>query len=274
MHKAALEFCGLDGTYELIDVAPDQLDQRVIELMNQGYAGFNVTIPYKDSMFKLAHTHTSEAVAARAANTIRITENTFMDVPVVPKSKLVAHNTDIEGFRQALTAHFDIQDATQRTVCVLGAGGASRAALVALDALGFARILIVARDQAKAQAMLDSIQIDQTKCELLPLTAALGQEFDLIVNTTPLGQRSDDLPSWINFVLKPAANSNCQFFDMVYSRTFEPTPLVRFALERGWQAVDGKDMLVHQARAAFEFWTGKLPPFEVMNEAFLANLRN
>lgn len=273
MHRAALEFFGLDGTYELIDVEPAQLEARVVDLMNKGFCGFNVTIPHKDSMFKLAHSHTGQANAAKAANTIKIVENSFMGVELTPKTKLLAHNTDIEGFKLALTSHFELRDPNKRSACVLGAGGASRAAIVALAALGFQQICIVARDQGKAQMMLEAISVDRSKCQILPLSAAMDERFDLLVNTTPLGQQNAELPGWVSFLLEQADGSEYQFFDMVYSRSDKPTALVELARNRGWKAVDGKDMLIHQARAAFEFWTGKMPPFEVMSDAFLSNLK-
>ena len=99
MHIAALKHFGLRGTYSLLDVAPDDLDKRVPELIHEGYAGFNVTIPHKNAMYKLATERTKEAEVALAANTIKIDDG-----------KLVAHNTDIEGFTRALEQSFNLTD--------------------------------------------------------------------------------------------------------------------------------------------------------------------
>ncbi len=67
-------------------------------------------------------------------------------------------------------------------------------------------------------------------------------------------------------MLKQSASRHF-FFDMVYSATGAPTPLMEIANEHGWRSTDGTDMLVYQACAAFEFWTGKYPPYILMKEA-------
>lgn len=258
MHRAALKHFALAGTYELIDVTAEDLPQRVPELINEGYTGFNVTIPHKDAMYKLASEHTPQAQAAQAANTIK-----------ADGTKLVAHNTDIEGLRKALEKSFAAPHYEDETVCVLGAGGAARAALIALDQMGFHKILLIARDQSKARATVSSVAlVHPQRLEISsPPDSAVATKISLIVNTTPIGQKDDVIPAWLAHVVR--SDRTGMLFDMVYSRTNAQTPLVRYASLRGWSAVDGTDMLVYQAAAAFEFWTGKNPPAPLMKEALL-----
>jgi shikimate dehydrogenase len=258
MHIAALKHFGLRGTYSLIDVAPDDLARRVPELIHEGYAGFNVTIPHKDAMYKLAAERTKEAQAAHAANTIK-----------ADGDKLVAHNTDIEGFTRALEQSFNLSDCAEQTACVLGAGGAAKAAFIALDQMGFNRILIIVRDDAKARATVSSVRLQHPeRLEIIPLPdSCVPTKLSLIVNTTPIGQKDDSIPAWLAHVVR--SEETAMLFDMVYARTNAKTPLVHYAESRGWNAVDGTDMLVHQASAAFEFWTGECPPATLMKEALL-----
>jgi shikimate dehydrogenase len=264
MHCAALDHFKLTGNYRLLDVLKEQLQEKLSELIAEGIVGLNVTIPHKEAMFKLASSFTPEATHTQAANTIK-----------VEKGQLIAHNTDIQGFQNALSSAMLQFGTKPESAVVLGAGGASRAALVALDLIGFSRILLIARNIEAAKMVLNSIVL--TRPQRVQITGLpdqparaveeTGDQDLVVVNTTPLGQSSLELPPWLNYIVDSRRRDRRLFFDMVYSRNTEPTPLVSFARARGWHGVDGTDMLVHQARAAFAFWTGNDPPYSVMRSA-------
>ncbi|MGH9553685.1 MAG: shikimate dehydrogenase family protein, partial [Terriglobales bacterium] len=263
MHEAALRFFGLEGTYTLLDVAPEKLAQRVGQLVAQGYTGFNVTIPHKDAMFQMAAERTQEAELAQAANTILVRDD----------GTLLAHNTDIGGLRLALEQH-NVPPPGNEPVLVIGAGGAAGAALVALAQMGYKPNLL-ARNPEQSSKLASQIgarlSLPEDLIQLfVPLdgTFKMFPPFGTAINCTPIGQKIAVLPDWAEHVFRErSAKQELFFFDMVYSRDGKPTPLVALARSHGWRAVDGTDMLVHQARMAFEFWTGKLPPYEVMKDA-------
>lgn len=254
-----MQFFGLQGSYKLLDALPAHLPAALDRLIEEGYCGFNVTIPHKEAMFKLARSHTPEAATAGAANTIK----------VVPDSaEFTAHNTDIAGCERALETALQ-GGKTNGRACVVGAGGAARAALIALKKLGFDRTIVIAREPGKAHEALSraGLAID-IELQALPQAPMNIEAISLIVQTTPIGQGSNEIPAWMeNVVTQIDPASNLLFFDMVYARNNQETPLVQFAKDRGWQAIDGTNMLVHQACLAFEFWTGKLPPFDLMKAA-------
>jgi shikimate dehydrogenase len=257
MHNAALKYCGLTGSYELVDIAPDQLREGIDQLKLKGFTGFNVTIPHKDAIYRMAAEHTKEASQAQASNTVKILDD----------GSLLAHNTDIDGFRDALN---ELITANQSdTACVIGTGGAAKAAILALASLGFKSIVVLSRDAAKATSLTE-----QMKSELPSSTTLLPASQDqlppaqlkLVVNSSPIGQNGVPLPVWTESFLTRISGDGL-IFDMVYAKSTLDTPLVALALSKGLRAVDGTEMLIRQAHKAFQFWTNESPPLEVMRAA-------
>lgn len=257
MHNAALAHCRLDGSYELIDIHQDHLSEGVDEMRSKGIVGFNVTIPHKDAIFAMSKSYTKEALQVQASNTVKICDD----------GSLLAHNTDIEGFREALGELISINQS--QTACVIGTGGAAKAALLALANYGFKNIFILSRDSSKAEALTKQMNKE------MPYTTSLTAVSDtnlpttrlgLIVNSSPIGQNGVPIPLWMESFITHIAGDGL-FFDMVYSKTKSNTPLVSMALNRGLRAVDGTEMLIRQAHKAFHFWTGQNPPLDVMRHA-------
>ena len=266
MHEAALGYCGLSGQYKLFDILPENLSSTIKKLKEAGMVGFNVTIPHKDAIFRLVTQHSNEAQRARAVNTVRTMDD----------GTLLGHNTDIAGFTKALRAA-RCDRRLNDTAFVLGAGGAARAAVLALIDEGFSRIILIARDPAKGREMLDELKSAHhppstaTSIMFEPTGTAGGDiKAALMVNATPIGQKSADIPDFVHRVFDKLMPDGL-FFDMVYAGSGGAvTPLVELALRQGLNAVNGTDMLVHQALLSFEFWTGHSPSFTVMKDALLA----
>lgn len=305
MHEAALGYFNFTGEYSLREAPPADLKREIDGLIDEGYIGFNVTIPHKTMVYALVDRRTPEAMRARAVNCAKILSG----------RRLIGHNTDIGGFISALClglrrlyAH-DVEEAcvmdrsdelkldfdslvraakvTTETACVLGAGGASRAALNGLVALGYRKIVVAARNRRKADDLVKEFKsilpelIEHYQIAEKPRLSAVSiSETDLfwveqlgslslIVNCTPIGQTAEPLPDWISQLLT-SISPNCIVFDLVYSKGSKPTPIVEMARENKLGAFDGLDMLVYQAVEAFQFWTGHEPPAEVMKGALLA----
>jgi shikimate dehydrogenase len=239
MHRAAFKAAGLEGwTYELLDVAPEGLPAAIDSLRRDQNAGANVTIPHKVAVMELLDALEGEAVATGAVNTIRREGR-----------RLVGSNTDVAGIRAALAKMGD--DMRDRAVLVLGAGGAARAAAVALNG---ARLTFVARTPHRARGLPgDVIEWSDPRWHRLAASA------DLLVNATPIG-RADDLPL-------PAAQLPARggVIDLVYVEG--GTPLIREAQARGLRAADGWTVLLAQGAAAFEAWTGRPAAVDAMREA-------
>jgi len=173
---------------------------------------------------------------------------------------VVGDNTDVEGFRRAI-ASFLLQGPEGARVLMLGAGGAARAALVALLDDGVDEVRLLNRSVERARAV--SRRIGGERVRVVPLASELdGEDFDLVVNATRLGLHADDpLPLDLETLGGVGA-----VFDMVYGE--EGTPFVTAAEARGIRATDGIEMLIQQGAAAFERWWDQEAPVDAMRDAF------
>ncbi|HNB23078.1 MAG TPA: shikimate dehydrogenase [Candidatus Melainabacteria bacterium] len=261
MHLAAMKHIGRDGDYRLIDVVEEELDSKLASLHREGYAGFNVTIPHKRAIFARCIGKSEDAVRTGAVNTVKLH----------PDGKMIGHNTDLMAFRQALEDHFGKRK--RRKAIILGAGGAARAAVAALVDLDFQQVNLLVRNPEKHSLSDffcgDKLLAGETFKMLRSEDFAKEDSGDLpqlIVNCTPLGQSSNELPSWADAMFKKAGK-HAFFFDMVYSKSENPTPMIEIASKHRLESIDGKEMLARQAAAAFEFWTDKSMPLNVMLDA-------
>ncbi|MBX9949175.1 MAG: hypothetical protein K2Y39_08425, partial [Candidatus Obscuribacterales bacterium] len=183
------------------------------------------------------------------------------------------HNTDLPAFRKALEENFG--ERKRGAALVLGAGGAARAAIAALVDLDFQDIKLLVRSLEK-HSLADFFYGDKLIAGET-ITMHRSEDFaeeehdvpQLIVNCTPLGQASSQLPDWVDVMFK-RAGERAFFFDMVYSKNEKSTPMIAAAAKYGLACIDGKEMLARQAALAFEFWTEKNVPPDVMLNALQA----
>lgn len=242
MQNAALAELGLAGewSYEAIDVLPDAFEQRVQGMLEEGFAGANVTVPHKGSALALADSLSETAREIGAANTLRFEDD-----------EVHAENTDAQGFLDALPESPDGIRAL-----VLGAGGAARAVVWALVREG-AEVEVWNRTELRSRNL----------CQELggtPVASPGLVAHELIVNSTSVGLRGED--PFAELPLDPASFAAGQtVVDLVYGG--EPTRLLRAAREAGAAIVDGIEILVRQGALSFEIWTGREPPLETMRAA-------
>lgn len=244
IHAAAFAAAGVDAAYLAFAVEPQALDTAVAGLRAVGFLGANVTVPHKQAVLALADDRTAEAIAVGAANTLHWAGD-----------RLVADNTDATGLQSVLER--DIGLAPGSPVVLFGAGGAARAAAVALGRLG-ARVEVVARREEAAAEVAD-------------LAGRMGAEVGrvdepaLVVNATPLGLHGESLPARFSDL-----TAGQTALDLVYGPA--DTPFLAAARRGGAQAHDGLAMLVAQAARSFERWTGVAAPVEQMEAAARAAL--
>ena len=233
MQNAAFRALDLDGSYTLRDVAPDGLAEAVGELRGPGLHGANVTIPHKVAVAALLDALDPAAERLGAVNTI-----------VREGKRLIGHNTDLPALAAELA---ELVEPYPSRAVVLGAGGAARAAEAALADAHAASVILASRD----------------RWEELP---GLLADADLLVNATPIGTASDESP-----VTAGLLRRDLSVLDLVYRPS--PTRLVRDARAVGAQARDGAGMLLRQAVASFELWTGRQAPTAFMQAALEAELQ-
>lgn len=236
MHNAAFRALGMDWTYELLDVPAEELRSAIGRLRVQDVAGANVTIPYKQAVMEHLDTIAPEALRARAVNTI-----------VNEGGRLGGFNTDIPAIRAAVE-QVGLDPGGVNAV-ILGAGGAARAAGIALDG---SHLTFVSRRPREAEVPGKSVAWDAASVPSLTRSA------DLLINATPLG-RHEEMP------LRPAALPKAgAVIDLVY--VTGGTPLIRKARSLGLPAVDGWEVLLAQGEVSFLLWTGHGAPIDAMRD--------
>ncbi len=284
IHTAALNALHLEGEYCLFPVPPLPAGREamldLLERLRSGeLAGLNVTIPHKQAVLECLDELTPLAKAVGAANLI-----------CRRGMRLVGDNTDVIGFLEDLKRVAPSLPLSRRQVAVnrahvliLGAGGAARAAAYGLAGLGW-RVTIAVRRIEQAVKLADDLRSSirpaqanaiylGTRADQHPSIFDLAHELnqmtglDLVVNATPAGMVShEDENAWPEALPLPGG---AFVYDMVYIP--RETALVRRARSAGLGAANGAGMLVEQAAAAFELWTGRTAPRGVMRRAFFRN---
>jgi shikimate dehydrogenase len=180
MHNAALAQMGLDYLYVALPIAPDRLAEAVAGFGAIGLAGFNITIPHKQTIMPFLSEVSDLARAVGAVNTVWPTPDGWHGT-----------NTDVAGFVAPLAAM--TRDWAETTVVCLGNGGAARAVVAGCDQLGCRRIQVFGRSPEKLVNFHQSWQASPIALQLsvhpwADLASAIAGA-DLIVNTTPIGRR-------------------------------------------------------------------------------------
>jgi shikimate dehydrogenase len=246
IHGYWLKHHGLQGSYEAIDVLPNDFPSFAASVLAGKFVGGNVTIPHKEAAFKAVDRRDATAEQIGAVNTLWVEDG-----------QLWGGNTDAYGFAANLDEFAPGWAEGSGRAVVLGAGGASRAVLAALRLRGFSHVTIVNRTVARAETLAAEFGSAFAAHQMGAVNEVLA-DASLLVNTTSAGMHGElDMP--IDLDRLPA---NALVTDIVYVPL--ETPLLAAARARGLKTVDGLGMLLHQAVPGFERWFGVRP--EVTSE--------
>lgn len=245
IHSYWLDSHDLSGSYEVIDIKPENLKQDVLDLANQSYKGFNVTVPHKVAIMELCDVIDPIAEQIEAVNTVTI-----------KKGKLHGTNTDAFGFaeniKQAVTRENWDWSFDGGKAVVIGAGGAANAVIHALLEEGVPKITITNRTREKAE-ILTSRDVRKITAYDWDSRNECFKDANLIINCSALGMAGN---AALDVDLKDAPKS-ALVTDIVYAPLY--TDLLKQAKDQGLRTVTGIGMLLHQARPGFELWNGVLP---------------
>ena len=240
LHGFWLGEYGIDGIFAPLPVRRENFAPAVDGLMRAGFSGLSVTIPHKEAAFAIAHAVDDAACNAGAANLLVFGDN----------GRVEARNTDAAGLAASLAG----EDLRGKTAVVIGAGGAARAALLALDGMGAREIRIVNRNPARAEALARSIRVS---AQVVPVLWSDWEKAPgdaaLLVNATSAGMTGNP-PLDLSLTPLPKNAAVC---DIVYNPL--ETPLLKAARARGHRTIDGLGMLMHQAVPAFTAFYGTTP---------------
>ena len=251
MHAAAGRAVGIRVHYQLIDVPG--ADAATLRLLMEGvrrlgFAGVNVTFPYKEAVLPLLDAIAPEAAPIGAVNTV-----------VARDGVLTGYNTDTTGFAAALAE--EIADPAAGPVVLVGAGGVGRAAGFALARLDVPELRILDREAEKASGLARDLGGAPRVVAVTDLAAALAGAAG-VVNATPVGM----LPNRATPVPAGLLHAGLWVADVVYYPL--RTPLLQAARAAGAMTVTGRALTIHQAAHAFALFTGAEAPIAAFGAAF------
>jgi shikimate dehydrogenase len=261
MHNAAFKALKIDAEYTLFDILPENLESFLKELPEKGVSGVNVTIPHKVRAKEYIEKNgvlNEHAQKLGAVNTVKVVDG-----------KLRGFNTDGPGFYRSLQEDLKFEP-EGKTVFVLGAGGAARAIIMFLGN-GPKKIYVTDIDDCATAELKKHFEkyYDWHKLEVMKI-GDFRKDFsmaDLLIQATPIGMKDDDpMPMDVNFL-----HPKLRIYDLIYNHPV--TKLVQEATKRKLHAVTGLGMLLYQGAIAFELWTGKKAPVDVMRNALQEALK-
>jgi shikimate dehydrogenase len=263
MQNAALGTRGIEAQYSRFHIRANELRSALLFLRRLDFVGINLTVPHKIAAFTQIDEADQSATRASAVNTIRVRDE-----------KLIASNTDGEGFLRAIRTEFSI-DLRDLRVMIIGAGGGTGRAIAWQCALeNCERLVLINRTLEKANALAQQLRPFFSGPRVLGPTARIEAaawdestmrsqlaDIDLIVNATPLGMNPSD-PSPIPARLVAPHHI---VFDCVYGPS--KTALLRATEEAGARGANGLSMLLYQGALSFSIWFNQEAPIEAMRAA-------
>jgi shikimate dehydrogenase len=269
MHNAAFAALGLNWRYLAFEVEPKNLRAAIEGAKAMRFAGLNLTVPHKLLAMEMLDALDESAKTWGAVNTVRFEARDrngqwqplyrFSEtVPAEIRSQ--GFNTDADGIARSLREDLAL-DLAGAKVLLLGTGGAGQVAALRLALENVSEFFLFDCVSAKAEAVAQEIRKRHPQVKVT--TGFPKGSVDLLLNATPLGLKPGDASP-----LEGAAFSLPQaraVYDMIY-RPAE-TPLLKAAKNAGCKTANGLGMLLHQGAKAFEIWTGKPAPLDVMHRA-------
>jgi shikimate dehydrogenase len=251
LHNTAFTVLGLNWTSLAFEVAPGRVAGALDGVRALGLAGISVTMPHKARAAELVDECSDVAAALGAVNCV-----------VNLGGTLRGENTDGAGFLASLARGAAFEPAGRRCL-ILGAGGAARAVAVALAGAGCADVAVVNRTAERASAVA-ALAGPVGRVARFGDDADVAQA-DLVVNATPVGMAGAGAENQ-GWLVPPSLLHRGQVVaDLIYAP--RPTSWLAAAADAGARTVDGLGMLVHQAAAQLELWTGLPAPVDRMWEA-------
>ncbi len=258
MHNLAFETLGLDYSYMAFQISEDNIADAVNALKLFNCRGFNLTMPLKKAIIPFLDEISEAARLSQSVNTC-----------VFEDGKLIGHTTDGIGFMQAMTDSGI--EYRERTITILGAGGAATSIITQAAIDGVSKINIFKRKNASYTRIVDFADkiTKATGCavfvfditDMTTLEFCL-QESDILINATNVGMGEDDT----SLVPKEFLYKDLIVTDVIYHPEY--TKLLQDASSIGCKIMNGKYMLLFQGAAAFKIWTDMEMPIQLEKDRY------
>lgn len=247
-HNHFLKQKHIDGIYIPLKISSNNLGNK-LNLLKSNFAGFNVTIPHKESIMQYLDEIDPLAIEYGAVNTVKIVDN-----------RLIGYNTDGVGFIKSLE-YMNI-NLKRKNILLLGAGGAAK--VIALETVKLGGNLTIANRNIERGLRLKN-QLE--KLYDVSINAVkpnkLNASFDVIINSTPIGM-------YPNIYEYPVSLSILEKAELVYDLIYNPykTKLLQLGSQFGAKVINGLSMLIYQGLKSLEIWTGELASSEEEKELY------
>ena len=262
IHDFVFKRDGIDASYEILDIPETLINKEYLSQLAQDYRGFNVTIPYKKTIFSLLENRSELANLTGSVNTVDIQNG----------SKLTGYNTDITGIEKGFLAPLSKIMLLQPKIILLGGGGAARSMIYAflhahqyIKSENTREIIVFLRNPLKGSdleellfSILNSPGFNKFEATLRVYLWDENKIADtlkyggIIVNATPIGSISSDEELAFDFEKSGIDGSGIAAFDMVYNPSL--TPFLESASCVNATCLGGLGMLVYQALGSLEIW--------------------
>ena len=257
LHEQEARAQGLSLTYELFDfneqgLADEALPALLRNLAGQGFAGVNITYPFKQQVMPVLDELSPSATLVGAVNTVAMRDG-----------RLIGHNTDMDGFRDSL--EHGLPNVPKEHVLLLGAGGAGSAVASALLSLDVQLLSICDADMPRAEALAAYLAtlFGPDRVTAIAKKKLATKSVDGIVNATPMGMAAHPgLPLDSDLIFPTHWVADIVYFPI-------ETAFLKTAREKGCKALDGSGMVIAQAALAFEIITNRKADQARMRRSFV-----
>lgn len=240
IHNTTFEDLGINARYMAFEIEKDDIENAVISMRTLDAKGFNVTIPFKETVIGHLDGLDKSAMEMKAVNTVS-NEN----------GRLIGYNTDGRGLLTALKENGVCVEGAK--ILIIGAGGAARGIGFAIANENIESIDIMNRSQGRAVKLVeDLVKIHPNKdFSYVGSEPAAPEKYDIVINATSIGMQ----PNVSGSPVDPSVfGKDCAFCDIVYKPHM--TKLLSDASSIGRKVVFGIDMLIYQALLSEEIWNG------------------
>jgi shikimate dehydrogenase len=256
MHNTAFSELELPYKYHVFEIKEDQLAATLDTLKFKDFRGVNITHPFKLKIINYLDFLDNNAKDIGSVNTV-----------VNNNGRLTGYNTDSAGALLALRdSGCDTRD-VKKNILILGAGGAARAAAIPLAKMNN-EIYITNRTLSKAKVLADSVsRYGEGHLVEFEEIIQVIDKIDVLINATSVGMKGgpEGLP-----ISHDLIRQDMTVFDMVYNP--RDTPLLAKAKDKGAKIIYGHEMFLNQGAMAFELWTRKKAPVDLMRKTVLNEL--
>ena len=234
LHNYWIKQNRLDAIYEKKKLNDEDLENLTLNIKQGNISGANVTVPFKNAIIPYLDELSSEAKKTRSVNTIYLKDQ-----------KVIGHNTDIEGFENAIkNINFNFKG---KKIFILGAGGVVPSIIYASIKMGSSEIMISNRTESKVEELKNIFN------NIKLVNWGETPDFDVIINATSLGLNQDDKIN-LDFT---NVGKNKLFYDVIYNPS--ETNFLNLGKNLGNKYENGKLMFIYQAFSAFKLWHGIEP---------------